>query len=97
MPLPQAGAPTIHQRVEETIGDEPFECAIFAEEQNTLSDSELRWRRFDAVHELPDQPLSGWERLLVFTNDYVYSWSANGYGHLRERTPRNPDAIEFES
>lgn len=89
----ETAEPTITHLVEATLGDETFECAMFAEEQNSMDDSSLRWRTVDAVVDLPDEPICCWERLVVFTHDHVYDWTANGMGHQMDRLPRHPNAL----
>lgn len=88
-PSPQ----TIRQQVEAAIGDEAFNAALYAEEQNTLADSEVQWREFDAVHTLPDHPIDGWEELLVYTDEAVYRWVETGFNSGPDRLPRDPNTV----
>lgn len=88
-----ASEPTIRQRVETAIGDETFETALYGAEQKSLSDSQIRSQQIDAVANLPDHPLGGWEELVVFTEKYVYQWVKTGYSSGPQRLPRHPDSI----
>lgn len=97
MVITSAAEPTIQQRVEAAISDEPFEMALYDEESNSLAHSQRCWRAFDTVHELPDRPLGGWEELVVFTEAYVYRWVETGYSTGPERTPRNPETMLSEA
>lgn len=95
MPRAEPAEPTVTHLVEAAIGDEPFDCAMFAAERNSMAEPSPEWRTVHSVADLPDEPIGGWERLVVFTPDHVYDWTANGMGHQLDRLPRHPDAFDI--
>lgn len=88
----QGREPTMSQQVRDAIGEEPFEAAIHRANDGSLDAPDERTDRYDAVDDLPDEPLGGWESLTVFTETHVYRWvGGGGYNSGPTRSPRDPE------
>jgi hypothetical protein len=83
----------LRARIERAIGDETVDVILYHENDGTLTDRDEHWREFGSLADLPDQPLDGWEELLVYTSRHVYRWVLTGYANGPTTVPRHPEAI----
>lgn len=88
------GEPTVAERVRGAIGDEPLEVAVHRANDGSLASPRERTERYASLADLPDEPLGGWEELLVYTETHVYRWIAGGYDVGPTRLPRDPEPAE---
>lgn len=88
-----AAEPTIGERVLGAIGAERLEVALHLVNEGSLDDPRERTRRYESVADLPDDPLGGWEELVVYTETHVYRWVGVGYDVGPTRLPRDPEHV----
>lgn len=79
--------------VREAVGDTAVTKIVYHENTGTLSAPDTEWSRFDAVADLPDGGVEGWDELYVYTDSHVYRWVGVGFGNGPERLPRSPDNL----
>lgn len=79
--------------VRDAVGDTAVTEIVYRENTGTLSAPDTEWSRFDAVADLPDGGVTGWDELYVYTESHVYRWLGVGFGNGPERLPRNPEDL----
>ncbi|WP_255197538.1 hypothetical protein [Halorarius litoreus] len=87
----------LREQIAREIGDESVETILYRENSGTLVDPDERWREFTSLAEVPDQPLGGWEELIVYTSKHVHRWVPTGYGNGATTVPRHPAAAREDA
>jgi hypothetical protein len=73
-------------------GVEP-EAIVYRANTGTLDDPADEWERYDAVADLPDRGIDGWDELYVYTETHVYRWLGVGFDAGPETIPRDPGTL----
>lgn len=88
--------PTLRTLVADAVSGS-IEKIVYRENVGTLAEREEEWHRFETASALPEQHVSGWDELYVYTDTHVYRWVGVGFDSGPERLPRDPSVLPGEA